>query len=319
MRSTPARANPYVSWASWGAERPSGLSTVHRRGLSRAPVSSRSPAMPRRGPRSAASSSSGHSRSAIRVPDLNEILPNRRFRSCGRSPHTASGSNEMTAREQPRPSDSTDSTRPATRAATSGGTASAGSSTVCSSAMSRALAAASRLEQARWYVTRRRMVIAVTLDVSVGARHRSPLCDNPGAGHPGRSPAYPYSTGRLVPHAPGRAHRLRLCTPAARRGRRGVMYDTVLATGRLGGRRRVLARRSPSRGRGSLARPGARRRLAGGAGRARVLDVQAGRRGLVTVVVGGRSSGFARLIAVTARTAVLTVPLAAGETDPPHD
>src|SRR5438093_6753960 len=83
---------------------------------------------------------------------------------------------------------------------------------------------------------------------------------------------------------------------AARCGRRGVMYDTVLATGRLGGRRsggaaragaRGLARGSPSprravaRGseRRSLARPGAPRRLAGGAGRPRVLDVQArGRR-----------------------------------------
>src|SRR5439155_7528652 len=51
---------------------------------------------------------------------------------------------------------------------------------------------------------------------------------------------------------------------AARRGRRGVMYDTFLATGRLGGRRRGLARGSPpprrAMARGSeqrsLARPG---------------------------------------------------------------
>src|SRR2546422_5070220 len=74
---------------------------------------------------------------------------------------------------------------------------------------------------------------------------------------------------------------------AARRGRRGVMYDTVLATGRLGGRRRGLARgsspprRAMARGseQRSLAWPGAPRRLARGAGRARILDVQArGRR-----------------------------------------
>src|SRR5882724_389475 len=78
---------------------------------------------------------------------------------------------------------------------------------------------------------------------------------------------------------------------AARRGRRGVMYDTVLATGRLGGRQRGLARRSPSRRRAvalgserrSLARPGAPRRMAGGAGRARILDVQTGHHRRVTV------------------------------------
>ena len=78
------------------------------------------------------------------------------------SPHTVAGSNEMTARERPRPSDTTDSTWPAMRSPTSGDTDAAGSSTVCSKAMSRARTAATRLEQARWYVTRRRMVIAVT-------------------------------------------------------------------------------------------------------------------------------------------------------------
>src|SRR2546427_8169151 len=36
------------------------------------------------------------------------------------------------------------------------------------------------------------------------------LCDSPGAGDLGRSAPYPYSTGRLAPHAPLRAHRLRL-------------------------------------------------------------------------------------------------------------
>src|ERR1041385_7192634 len=85
---------------------------------------------------------------------------------------------------------------------------------------------------------------------------------------------------------------------AARRGRRGVMYDTVLATGRLGCRRRAVARRSPLRRRAvarrserrALARPGAYRRLAGGAGRPRVLDVQAGGGRRVTVLTGRGSS-----------------------------
>src|SRR5882762_8239107 len=76
---------------------------------------------------------------------------------------------------------------------------------------------------------------------------------------------------------------------AAPRGRRGVTYDTVMATGRLGGRRRGLAWRTPSRRR-DLARPGAPRRVAGGAGRARVLDVQTGRRRRVTRFEEGRSS-----------------------------
>src|SRR2546427_3792138 len=219
--------------------------------------------MPSLGPRSAASSSSGHSRSAIRIPDLNEILPNRRFRSWGRSPHTESGSNEITARERPRPSDSTDSTRPATCAATSGDTESAGSSTVCSNAMSRAFAVASRLEQARWYVTRRRMVIAVTLDVSVGARHCARLRNSPLAPTvPADRPPILIARSDLARTPPRPAHALRL----------GMAYDTVLATGRLGRRRRGVARGSPLRRR-TVARPGAPGRLAGGAGRARVLDV----------------------------------------------
>src|SRR5882724_1721471 len=57
------------------------------------------------------------------------------------------------------------------------------------------------------------------------------------------------------------------------------------------GRRGGLARRSPSRRRAvahgserrSLARPGAPRRMAGGAGRARILDVQTGHHRRVTV------------------------------------
>ena len=74
---------------------------------------------------------------------------------------------------------------------------------------------------------------------------------------------------------------------AALRGPRGVTYDTVLATRRLGGRRRGVAGGSPpphrvvahGSERRSLARPRAPRRLAGGAGRAGILDVQArGRR-----------------------------------------
>src|SRR5947208_14660219 len=105
---------------------------------------------------------------------------------------------------------------------------------------------------------------------------------------PGRSAPYPYSTGRLVTHVFRQAHALRLrCLRPHRRGPRGVTYDTVLATRRLGGRRRGVARGSPpphrvvARGseRRSLARPRAPCRLAGGAGRAGILDVQArGRR-----------------------------------------
>src|SRR5260221_7954397 len=76
---------------------------------------------------------------------------------------------------------------------------------------------------------------------------------------------------------------------AARRGPRGVMYDTVMAIGRLGGRRRGMARRPPSRRR-AVARPGAPGRLAGSAGRAGVLDVQTGRGSGVTVLTGRGSS-----------------------------
>src|SRR5205809_6064107 len=46
--------------------------------------------------------------------------------------------------------------------------------------------------------------------VSVGARQRGCLCDKPGAGGPNRWTVYPYSTSRLVPHAPRRAHALRV-------------------------------------------------------------------------------------------------------------
>jgi hypothetical protein len=110
--------------------------------------------------------------SAIRTPDFKEMLPNNRLSSCGRSPHTSAGSNEMTAAERLLPNGLSDSTRPATRAAISGGTASGASSTVCSNAMSDALAAAVRLEPARWYVTVRRMVIGVTFRfVSVARRN----------------------------------------------------------------------------------------------------------------------------------------------------
>jgi len=56
-------------------------------------------------------------------------------------------------------------------------------------------------------------VIAVTLDVSVGARQHGRLCDSPGAAGPNRSAPYPYSMGRLIPHAPRRAHALRLGDP----------------------------------------------------------------------------------------------------------
>src|SRR5881628_1151418 len=103
----------------------------------------------------------------------------------------------------------------------------------------------------------------------------------------GRSAPYPYSTGRLVTHVFRQAHALRLrCMRPHRRGPRGVTYDTVLATRRLGGRGRGVARgcRPPHRvvasgSERSLARPRAPRRLAGGAGRAGILDVQArGRR-----------------------------------------
>src|SRR5947208_3568980 len=63
---------------------------------------------------------------------------------------------------------------------------------------------------------------------------------------PGRSAPYPYSTGRLVTHVFRQAHALRLrCLRPHRRGPRGVTYDTVLATRRLGGRRRGVARGSP--------------------------------------------------------------------------
>src|SRR5207245_3856388 len=139
--------------------------------------------------------------------------------------------------------------------------------------MSRACAVASRLEQARWYVTRRRMVIAVTLDVSVGARHCARLRNSPLAPPvPADRPPILIARSDLARTPPRPAHALRL----------GMAYDTVLATGRVGRRRRGVARGSPLRRR-TVARPGAPGRLARGAGRARGLDVSAGCRRLVTV------------------------------------
>src|SRR2546423_6814716 len=110
------------------------------------------------------------------------------------------------------------------------------------------------------------MVIGVTLDVSVGARHCARLRNSPLAPPvPADRPPILIAQSDLSRTPPPGAHALRL----------GAAYDTVMATGRMGQRRRGVARRSPSRRR-ALARPGARRRLARGAGGARRLEVQAG-------------------------------------------
>src|SRR5579875_24797 len=93
----PASANVSQSSAKVSGDEPCGLSAVHVKARPCTPVMSRTPAIPKRGPRNAATIVSGSSASSSTTSSCSEQLPKSMFRSCAGLSPTVSTANSSIA------------------------------------------------------------------------------------------------------------------------------------------------------------------------------------------------------------------------------